>query len=146
MHPTSHTPRGALRLAASAVATLALAAGSLACGGGGGEDTTAEAVRQAAERHVREAESQMTFDDPQGEGQLTLVYDHVHESVKDTPGGRQVVCVDFRSADGTVYDVDFYVDRAPGTEDLVVEDAVVHKMGDRNVLSEARRAELDQKG
>jgi len=145
MHPTSRIPRGALRLAASAVTAIALAAGSLACGGDRG-GATPEAVRLAAESHVREAGNQMTFDDPQGEGQLTLVYDHVHESVKDTPGGRQVVCIDFESADGTVYDVDFYVDRAAGTEDLVVEDTVVHKVGKRNVLSEARRAELDQKG
>jgi len=145
MHPMSHTPRGSLRLAASAVTAIALAAGSLACGGERG-GATPEAVRQAAESHVREAGHRMTFDDPQGEGQLTLVYDHVHEGVKDTPGGRQVVCVDFESADGTVYDVDFYVDRAADTEELVVEDAVVHKVGERNVLPEARRAELDQKG
>ena len=61
----------------------------------------------------------MTFDDPTGEGRLTLAFDHVHDGVHATEGGRQVVCVDFKSADGTVYDVDFYVDRAGSTDTLV---------------------------
>jgi len=145
MHPRARIPRVAIRVAASAVAAIALVAGSLACGGDGGS-ATAEAVRQAAESHVREAGNQMSFDDPEGEDHLTLFYDRVHEGVKPTPGGRQVVCVDFESAEGSVYDVDFYVDRPAGADALVVEDAVVHKVGDRNVLSEERRAELDRKG
>ena len=87
----------------------------------------------------------MTFDDPSGDGRLTLSFDHVHDGVKETSGGRQVVCVDFKSADGTVYDVDFYVDRAEASGDLVVEDAVVHKVSGKSVLPDARRDELDRK-
>ncbi len=85
-----------------------------------------------------------TFDDPSGDGQLTLAFDYVHDGVKATEGGRQVVCVDFKSADGTVYDVDFYVDRSEGSDALLVKDTVIHKVSGKNVLSDARRAELDR--
>ena len=125
----------------AAFATLASV--SLACGGAA-QDATAEAVRQAAEEHVRAAGGEMSFDDPEGDGRLTLVFDHVHDGVKETSGGRQVVCVDFKSAEGTVYDVDFYVDRGDASGELLVEDAVVHKVGGENVLPDARRAELDR--
>ena len=74
----------------------------------------------------------MTFDDPTGDGRVNLAFDHVHDSVYATEGGRQVVCVDF------------YVDRAC-TTDLVVEDAVIHKERGENMLPDARRAELDRK-
>jgi len=86
------------------------------------------------------------LDDPTGDGRLTLAFDHAHDRVHATEGGRQVVCVDFKSADGTVYDVDFYVDRAGTTDTLVVEDTVIHKVSGKNALSGARHAELDRKG
>jgi len=129
----------------AAAAAAAFAVLPLGCSGG--ETDTAEPadVRAAAEAHVREAGGEMAFDDPSGEGRLALAFDHVHEGVKATEGGRQVVCVDFESADGTVYDVDFYVDRAEGSGELVVEDTVVHKVGEENVLPDARRAELDRR-
>ncbi len=87
----------------------------------------------------------MVFDDPTEDARLTLAFDHVHDAVKATEGGRHVVCVDFKSPDATVYDVDFYVDRAEATDTLLVEDAVIHKVSGKNVLSDARRAELDRK-
>ena len=87
----------------------------------------------------------MTFDAPDGDGQLTLAFDYVHDGVHATDGGRQVVCVDFKSASGDLYDVDFYVDDAEGSDALVVEDAVIHKLNGESVLPAARRAELDRK-
>jgi len=126
------------------VALAALVAIALACAGAS-DDAAPEAVREAAARHVQASAGRMRFDDPAGDGRLALVFDHVHEGVGTTEGGRQVVCVDFTSADGTVYDVDFYVDRPQDTGELVVEDAVIHKVGDRNVLPDGRRAELDRK-
>jgi thiol:disulfide interchange protein DsbD len=102
-----------------------------------------EAIREAAAKHVAASGGEMNFDDPSGDARLTLVFDNVHEGVKTTEGGRQVVCVDFKSADGTVYDVGFYVDRAEASGELLVEDAVIHKASGKNVLPDARRAELD---
>lgn len=127
------------------LSTLAIAAGIFLAREGTAQDATADAVRQAAEEHVRASGGEMSFDDPEGDGRLTLVFDHVHDGVKETAGGRQVVCVDFERAAGTVYDVDFYVDRAEDSGELRVEDAVVHKVSGENVLPDARRAELDRK-
>jgi hypothetical protein len=127
-------------VAAAVVATATLSAGC----GSAADSATPEAVRAAAEAHARTSGGEMTFDDPNGEGRLTLAFDHVHEGVKATEGGRHVVCVDFKGADGTVYDVDFYVDRGESSADLVVEDAVIHKVGGKNVLPDTRRAELDR--
>lgn len=65
----------------------------------------------------------------------------MHESVDATPGGRHVACVDFRDAQGTVYDVDYYVDREGGT--FAAEDIVLHKAGTETVLPASERARLD---
>ncbi len=121
------------------LATLAL----VACGGAG-DSVSAEAVREAAREHVEASGGRMEFEDPTRGEKVELAFDHVHSGVETTEGRRQVVCVDFRSEDGTVYDVDFYVGRAETTDALVVEDTVVHKVGDEDVLSASRRAELDR--
>lgn len=131
--------RGDWIAAPLAVAFVVLSAGCAA------DDPTPKAVREAAEEHVRASGGEMSFDDPSGDGQLTLAFDHVHGGVKATEGGRQVVCVDFNSADGTLYDVDFYVDRSEGSNALLVGDTVIHKVSGKNVLSDSRRAELDGK-
>lgn len=128
---------------ALAVATASMAAFSLAC-----QDSSTmaapEAVRRAAAAHVEAADGRMSFDDPRGEGRLELVFDHVHEGVHETEGGRQVVCVDFEDEAGTLYDVDFYLDdRGGATAGLVVEETVLHKVDGENVLSADRRKELD---
>jgi hypothetical protein len=112
---------------------------------GAADDAVPEAAREAARRHVQASGGEMTFDDPDGNGRLTLAFDHVHDGVKATEGGRQVVCVDFKSTEGTVYDVDFYVDRAEAAGELLVEDALIHKVSGKNVLPDARRAELERK-
>lgn len=129
---------------AAGIATIATL--WVGCSGSIADGAPPEAVRSAAEQHVGEAGGEMTFDDPTGDGRLTLAFDHVHDGVHATEGGRQVVCVDFKSADGTVYDVDFYVDRAGTTDTLVVEDTVIHKVSGKNALSDARRGELNRKG
>ena len=129
---------------AAGLATLATL--WVGCSGSAADGAPPAAVRNAAEQHVGEVGGEMTFDDPTGDGRVTLAFDHVHDGVHPTEGGRQVVCVDFKNADGTVYDVDFYVDRAGTTDTLVVEDAVIHKVSGENVLPDARRRELDRNG
>lgn len=141
-HPLAGGPRRLPVLASAAAgAILALA---LACGGAASDDAAAEAVRDAVRKHVQSSGGEMRFEDPTRDEPVAMRFDHVHEAVHPTEGGRQVVCVDFQGPDGTVYDVDFYVDREGTTEDLLVEDAVLHKVGKKDVLTEARRQQLDQ--
>ncbi len=108
-------------------------------------EPSADAVREAARKHVEASAGRLRLEDPTRGETIELTFDHVHEGVKATQGGRQVVCVDFRSADGKLYDVDFYVDRTDGAGDLVVEDAVVHEVDGKDVLSSERRDELQGK-
>ena len=112
----------------------------------GGDAVSAEAERETVREHVEASGRRMEFENPTRGEKVELAFDQVHSGVETTEGGRRVVCVDFRSADGTVYDADFYVDRAETTDALLVEDTVVHKVGDEDVLSASRRAELDREG
>lgn len=72
---------------------------------------------------------------------MLLRFDHVHEDVEVTGGVRYTACVDFRDAQGTVYDVDYYVDRED--DRFAVEDVVMHKAGEVDVLPPGERARLD---
>jgi hypothetical protein len=97
-----------------------------------------KAVRQHLES---DAEWQLDLEEPDGEAVGPLHLDRIHEEVRTTEAGRQVVCVDFKAADGTLYDVDFYM--TIETDGSVVEDVVVHKVGGEEALPE-RRAELER--
>ncbi len=123
---------------------IVLAAFLVACGGTSDGGAPEEQVRNAVVAHVQGAGGEMTFEDPNRGSPVTLAFDHVHKGAHETAGGRHVVCVDFQASDGTVYDVDFYLDRAASTDAFVVEDTVVHKVAGENVLSPARQDELDR--
>jgi len=133
------------RLGAASL-TLILGALLAACGNAGTDPETAEAVREAVRAHIQGSGKQVTLEDPIRGESVQASFDYVHEHVAATPGGRQVVCVDFRSSQGKVYDVDYYLDRKADGEGFAVEDSVLHKVGDENVLAEERREELDQAG
>ncbi len=49
--------------------------------------------------------------------------------------------MDFRAADGTIYDVDYYVKRENGN--YRVGDIVMHKAADQEILPSSERARLD---
>ncbi len=83
----------------------------------------------------------LTVTDPASGQPITLAFDHVHESVAATPGGRHVACVDFRGADGRMFDVDYYVGQRDGKPE--VQDYVLHKVGGRQVIADSTRARLD---
>ncbi len=97
-----------------------------------------KAVRQHLETDV---EWQYDLEEPEGETTGPLQLDRIHEEVRTTEAGRQVVCVDFKAADGVDYDVDFYLTSEP--DGSFVEDIIVHKVSGEEVLPE-RRAELDR--
>ncbi len=119
-----------------------LAAAGIACAQA---EPSADAVREAIRDYIDASDGSVSLADPTGEGMVELMFDQLHEGVKATEGGRQVACVDFRSSDGQLYDVDFYVGGAAGSRAPSVEDVVVHKVEGKDVLPADLRAELDRK-
>ena len=134
---------------AAGIALVLTSASLLACSDHSGHDhgaTSDEAVRSAIQAHIDAEGRTLRVDDPTRAQAVTLAFDHVHERVKDTSGGRHLACVDFRAADGTVYDVDYYVRAGADGGDPVVEDVVLHKVEGENVLAPERQRELDRAG
>lgn len=110
---------------------------------GAADPDEATAVRAAITDSIASQKNTVSVTDPRTHSPIELTFDHVHEGVEATPGGRQVACVDFHAADGTVYDVDYYVKRANGS--YRVADVVMHKAGAEDVLPSSDRARLDAK-
>ena len=135
---------------AAGIALVLTSASLLACSDHSGHDhgaTSDEAVRSAIQAHIDAAGRTLEVEDPtRDRAAVTLAFDHVHERVKDTSGGRRLACVDFEAADGTVYDVDYYVRASDGGGEPVVEDVVLHKVEGENVLAPERQQELDRAG
>ena len=98
--------------------------------------------REAVRKHLEsDPEWQYDLEEPTEASVGPLQLDRIHEEVRATEGGRRVVCVDFKAADGALYDVDFYV--TSETDGNFVEDVILHSVGSEDVLPE-RRAELDR--
>ncbi len=98
-------------------------------------------VRAAIAAMIHAQHDSITITDPTTGTPVRLAFDHVHDEVDATRGGRHFACVDFRSAAGPVYDVDYYVGRKAGA--LAVQDVVVHQVGGRTVIACSTRARLD---
>lgn len=98
-------------------------------------------VRQSVEGHIIQGGETITVSDPLSDSNVRLTFDHVHEEVKTTEGGRRYVCVDFTGPNGTVYDVDYYVDEEGGT--LQFEDRLIHQVGPNDVVADSVRARLN---
>ncbi len=97
-------------------------------------------VRAAIADAIHHHNDSLTVTDPTTGKPVTLSFDHVHADVEQTPGGRHFACVDFRSAAGPVYDVDYYVGRRDGK--LTVEEVVL-QVGGKTVIACSTRARLD---
>ncbi len=145
----SSAPSSGARHAAGVALALA-AALTLACSDQAGHShgtLSEEAVRDAIQAHVDAAGRTLEVEDPTRDGAaVTLAFDHVHERVKDTSGGRRLACVDFEAADGKLYDVDYYVRAGEDGGEPVVDDVVLHKVEGENVLAPERQQELDRAG
>lgn len=99
---------------------------------------------KAAISHAMMASGNMlTLQNPVSGEDVELRFHFVHDGVHETPGGRQAACVDFMDADGTTYDVDFYVTENPDGK-FEVTDTVIHKIGDEEVLPAEERERLEQ--
>jgi len=134
---------------ALAAALLAPAAAFLGLGGTAGcgaqdPKPSAAITRDVVRAYIDErGGGEMAFEDPASDEVVVLALDRIHDEVRVSEGGRQVVCVDFRAEDGTAYDVDYYVGGDPRLE---VQDVVIHRAGGETVLSDAQRARLEEKG
>lgn len=118
---------------------------ALACAGDGGQSVdaeTAEAVRQRIQSRLEARGDTLKLARPGTQDTVALAFDHVHEDIRATAGGRFAACVDFEGPDGEIWDLDYYVDDESGG--LEVEDVVIHKIGDETVLPEGARRNLDQ--
>lgn len=106
------------------------------------EEVPAEEVRQTIADWIDAREGTIELTDPASGEVLTATFDHVHEAVEPTPGGRYVACADFTGPDGTVYDIDYYVRAVDG--EFLIEDWVLHKAAGETVLPDEERRRLDQ--
>lgn len=129
-----------IRFASHFLGVIAISALLAACGSGGA-DVSAEQVRATIAEDIHAQNDVITLTDPRTDAPLQLAFDHVHEGVEETEGGRYFACVDFRTADGTVYDVDYYVDGEGGSYE--VEDVVLHEVDGENLISDEERARLN---
>ncbi len=127
------------RIRALALVALTALTWSAACAKPG--DRAAADVRAAIAAAIHGQHDSITLTDPTTGAPVRLAFDHVHDKVEATPGGRHFACVDFRSAAGPVYDVDYYVGRRSGK--LTVEDIVLHELGGKTVIACSTRARLD---
>jgi hypothetical protein len=99
-------------------------------------------VKDAIETQIRADGGELRTRDPRSGALLELRFDHVHDTVTGTPGGRFIACVDFVDASGVGYDVDYYVDRAEAG--YAVEDVALHEVDGQGVLPDERRLQLEQ--
>lgn len=103
----------------------------------------ADYVKESIWKHMKDTKNNtITIKHPDTQKNVTLTFDHVHDRVKKTQAGRYLVSTNFRGPDGTVYDLDFYVDEQNGS--YRVEDTVLHKIGEKNYLSEEERNRLNR--
>ncbi len=123
---------------ATALVALTGVTWSAACAKPG--DRAAAEVRAAIATAIRDQHDSITITDPTTGSPTRVAFDHVHDKVETTPGGRYFACADFQSAAGPVYDVDYYVARRSGK--FTVEDIVLHELGGKTVIADSTRARL----
>lgn len=147
---------------ASLILGLAVVVVAFGCSGGTEETDTAEAphgempaddmhgqspenvsVKAAISHAVMAKGNMVILPHPVTGEEVELRFHFVHDETHETPGGRHAACVDFMDADGTTYDVDFYVEEIE-EGNFEIAEAVIHKIGDEEVLPAEAREELEQ--
>jgi len=76
--------------------------------------------------------------DPRSDEPLALTFDHVHEGVHPHDRG-YVACVDFKDRTGKVYDVDFVIGKASGSDSFAVREVHLHKVDGKAVGSAEKK-------
>ncbi|MGH9380193.1 MAG: hypothetical protein ACRD2Z_06230 [Thermoanaerobaculia bacterium] len=108
------------------------------------EPLTLDELADAMEAWVEsesEATGTMAVDDPVTGETLQLTLDHVHrERLAHTDEQTYFACADFQAADGTLYDVDIFME-GPNAESLEATEVTVHK-----VNGEARYTWYEEEG
>lgn len=94
-------------------------------------DLTLDELADAMEAWVAsesEATGYMEVDDPVTGETLQLTLDHVHrERLAHTDEQTYFACADFQAADGTLYDIDIFM-QGPNAESLEATEVSVHKV------------------
>ena len=101
---------------------------------------TPEEIRSLVMEEIHAVNDTIALPNPKTGENVSLVYSGVHQGVMMTPGGRQMVCVDFAASDSTMFDVDYYLSKRDAQ--WFVTDVVVHKVGDEDFLTEVDRTRL----
>ena len=101
---------------------------------------TPEEIRSLVMDEIHAVGDTIALPNPKTGENVNLVYTAVHEHTMETPGGRQMVCVDFMGPDSTAFDVDYYVSNRDAQ--WFVTDGVIHKVGEEEVIEEADRMRL----
>lgn len=92
-------------------------------------DVVLQAIQEYVEQDIARKGKFLVLDPRTGEP-LALAFDHVHQGVKPNGDGF-LACVDFKSADGAVHDVDVMVDLAGG--EARVTGVLLHKVAGQPV-------------
>lgn len=103
-------------------------------------DISPEEVRTLVMEEIHAVGDSISVQNPKTGQQTNLRFVAVHEGVMLTPGGRQMVCVDFTAPDGVVFDVDYYLSNR--NQAWFVTDVAVHKVGPEDVQAPADRQRL----
>ncbi len=138
----------------SILAVLALALLLPACAQNAGESETAKApvqeeetsdspdddVKAAIVASLESMENTVDVTNPTSQEVVQLTLDFVHDGVNPTPGGRYAVCVDFKSEDGSQYDLDYFVRMEEGG--YVVAEYALHKVDGEDVMAAEEKERL----
>ncbi len=100
--------------------------------------TAKEAQRAIHQYMERDAKVKGAFLllDPRTGSPLVLNFDHVHEGVESHADGL-AACVDFKDANGVIYDVDVVVERSRG---YAVRQVFLHKVDGKPLAAPEKRA------
>jgi hypothetical protein len=86
------------------------------------DDSAAASIREAIGGHWK---NPIAIQDSRNRRGLDLTLDNLHEGVKALKDGSFYACVDARSSDGTLYDLDTYV--RPSGDGYDVVETLIHK-------------------
>jgi hypothetical protein len=92
-----------------------------------------EAIRQFVAAHAQDGV--FAIYDSRARKPVALRFAEIHETSHPIPSGETFYCADFKDADGTVYDLDFYLGERDGKP--VVVESFIHKVGSKDRIRPA---------
>ncbi len=102
-----------------------------------------DAVRSAIRTEIHTAGKRLELTDPRNGQTVEMEFNHLDKEVRKTRGGRYVTSAEYHGKDRTVYRVDYYVDKTDGH--FEIEDVVMHRAGEQEVIPRVRHNRLEAK-